>query len=237
MSIKAVIFDKDGTVLDFDAFWLPIAVEATEVITAKLGIIDVPSAQVLEALGVKDGVASIMGSLCFGTYTDMARDMNTVLRRYGYSHSLEEMTALTVDAYHSSVGAGDIKPTCENIKEVMEELKRRDIMIILVTSDGPVVTKQCLEGLGIAEYFDRVYTDDGTHPNKPDPYLINRLCEDCGFSKAEVVMVGDTLTDMAFAENAGVRAVGLAKNEENKAILLQKTDTVIPDISYLNNII
>ena len=29
MSVRAVIFDKDGTVLDFDAFWLPIAVKAT----------------------------------------------------------------------------------------------------------------------------------------------------------------------------------------------------------------
>ena len=42
MSVRAVIFDKDGTVLDFDAFWLPVAVTATEVIMSKLGVIDVP---------------------------------------------------------------------------------------------------------------------------------------------------------------------------------------------------
>jgi phosphoglycolate phosphatase-like HAD superfamily hydrolase len=50
-------------------------------------------------------------------------------------------------------------------------------------------------------------------------------------------MVGDTLSDMNFAINGGIRSVGLAKSEENKAILLEKTDTVVPDISYLNTVI
>ena len=84
MSVKAVIFDKDGTVLDFDGFWLPVAVKATEIIMSKLGVIDVPSAAVLKSMGVVDGIASIKGSLCFGTYRDMAEDMNSVFKKYGY---------------------------------------------------------------------------------------------------------------------------------------------------------
>ena len=237
MLVKAVIFDKDGTVLDFDSFWLPVAVKATEIIMSKLKIIDVPSAKVLESMGVTDGIASIKGSLCFGTYRDMAEDMNSVLREYGYKIDIDELTALTVDAYHGSVDAGEIKPTCENICEVMQALKNRGIMIVLVTSDGPAVTGECLKGLGIDKYFDLVFTDDGTHPNKPDPFMINKLCEDYGFEKNEVVMVGDTLADMNFAINGGIRSVGLAKTEENKAILKEKTETVIPDISYLGHVI
>lgn len=237
MSVRAVIFDKDGTVLDFDAFWLPVAVTATEVIMSKLGVIDVPSAKILESMGVVDGIASIKGSLCFGTYRDMAEDMNSVLKKYGYSFDIDELTNLTVDAYHSSVSAGEIKPTCPNIEEVMQYLKSKDIKIVLVTSDGPAVTNECLRGLGIDKYFDIVFTDDGTHPNKPDPFMINKLCEDYGFEKDEVVMVGDTLSDMNFAINGGIRSVGLAKSEENKAILKEKTDTVVPDISYLRTVI
>lgn len=237
MPIKAVIFDKDGTVLDFDAFWLPVAVTATEVIMAKLNVIDVPSEKILESMGVVDNIASIKGSLCFGTYRDMAEDMNSVFRKYGYSFDLDMLTELTVEVYHASVSAGEIKPTCENIKEVMQNLKARDIKIVLVTSDGPAVTSECLDGLGISQYFDIVFTDDGTHPNKPDPFMINKLCNDFGFEKSEVVMVGDTLTDMNFAINGGIRSVGLAKTEENKHVLLEKTETVIPDISYLYEVI
>ena len=237
MSVKAVIFDKDGTVLDFDAFWLPVAVKATEVINAKLGVTDVPSEQILEAMGMVGGVASIMGSVCHGTYRDMAEDMNRVFGRYGYSFDTDMLTELTVKVYHESADAGEIKPACDNIKEVMEELKRRNIKIVLATSDAPEVTAECLKGLGIDEYFDLVFTDDGTHPSKPDPVMINKVCELFGLEKSEVVMVGDTLTDMNFAINGGIRSVGLAKTEENKSILLEKTDTVIPDISYLNKVI
>lgn len=233
MSTKAVIFDKDGTVLDFEGFWVPIAVKATEVIMSKLGVIDVPSAKVLESMGVVNGTASIKGSLCFGTYRDMAEDMNAVFKKYGYNFDIEMLTDLTVEAYHTSTDAGEIKPTCENIEEVMQNLKGRGIIIVLVTSDGPVMTEKCLKGLGIDKYFDLVITDDGTHPNKPDPFMINKLCADYGYDKSEVVMVGDTLTDMNFALNGGIRSIGLAKTEENKAILLEKTETVIPDISGL----
>ena len=237
MSVKAVIFDKDGTVLDFDAFWLPVAVRATEVIMSKLGVIDVPSEKILESMGVVDGVASINGSLCCGTSRDMAEDMHAAFRSYGYSFDIEKLTELTVEAYQNSIDAGEIKPTCENIEEVMENLKSKGIMIALVTSDGPVVTKKCLSELGIDKYFDLVFTDDGTHPNKPDPFIINKLCEDYGFEKSKVVMVGDTLSDMNFAINGGIRSIGIAKTIENKAILFSKTDTVIYDLSYLCTVI
>ena len=128
MSVRAVIFDKDGTVLDFDAFWLPVAVKATEIIMSKLGVIDVPSAKVLEAMGVVDGVASIKGSICFGTYRDMAEDMNGVFHRYGYNFDIEKLTDLTVEAYHESIDAGEIKPTCDNIEEVMQKLRAKGIV-------------------------------------------------------------------------------------------------------------
>ncbi len=233
MKTKAVILDKDGTVLDFERFWIPVAVRATEVIMKELGITDISDKKVLEALGVKDGTASILGSLCFGTYRDMAEDTAKVLKEFGYRCDIEKLTEITINAYHNSVDAGKIIPTTPKIKEVMKGLKDKGIEIVLVTSDGPFMTEKCLRGLGIFEYFDIIFTDDGTHPNKPDPFMINKLCADYGFQKTEVVMVGDTLSDMIFAQNGGIRSVGVAKTEENKSILLEKTETVISDISTL----
>ena len=46
-------------------------------------------------------------------------------------------------------------------------------------------------------------------------------------------MVGDTLTDMRFAKNAGIRAIGVAKNEKNRKILSTMTDTVVHDVSLV----
>ena len=50
-------------------------------------------------------------------------------------------------------------------------------------------------------------------------------------------MVGDTLTDMNFAKNAGVKAIGVAKSEKNKSILMPYADAVIHDISKILEVI
>ena len=233
MKTKAVIFDKDGTVLDFDVFWMPVAINATQQVLNALGVKDVQCERILAAIGVNNGVTSIKGSLCFGTYRDIAEDTCRVLDDHGYTCDIEDVVALTVDAYHNCISAGVIKPTCDNVVDVMEWLKSRGIVIVLVTSDDLTITKECLVGLGIDKYFDIVFTDDGTYPNKPDPYIIDMLCKEYDLDKSEIVMVGDTLIDMNFAKNGGIRSVGLSKTKENKEILLEKTDTVIPDISYL----
>jgi hypothetical protein len=65
------------------------------------------------------------------------------------------------------------------------------------------MTEDCLHRLGITSYFTDIYTDDGTHPNKPDPYCIFALQEKYGLSSEEIVMVGDTIKDMQFARNGG----------------------------------
>ena len=237
MSVRAALFDKDGTVLDFDALWIPVAISATRVIIDSLKTADLPIERVLKSIGVCDGASSIKGSFCYGTYRDMAEDMAAVFSEYGYSFDLEMLTKLTVDAYHASIKAGEIKPACEGIAELFASLRERGIMTALVTSDGPAMTADCLSALGLTDSFDLVITDDGTHPNKPDPFVINKLCEDYGLDKSEVVMVGDTLADMNFAKNGGICGIGIAKTEENKEILLSATDTVISDISKLLTVI
>ncbi|MBQ7348718.1 MAG: HAD-IA family hydrolase, partial [Clostridia bacterium] len=115
--------------------------------------------------------------------------------------------------------------------------KEKGIKLAVVTADDAFTTEKCLKALGIDDMFDVVYTDDGTHPNKPDPYCIEDFCAKYGLSKGQVVMVGDSLTDVNFAKNGGVKFVGVAKGEKNTAFLSAHADTVLPDISHLSSVL
>ncbi len=233
MQTKAVVFDKDGTLLDFEALWIPVAVAATRQIFSELNIHNIPLEEILAALGIEGDFASITGALCYGTYEDMAQKMAPVFQKYGHTCNIAALAELSARAYLHNMSAGELRPTCPELPKILRDLKQAGIVVALVTSDAPDLTRKCLQGLGILEYFDVLYTDDGTHPPKPDPYCINDLCAKYGFSKEQVVMVGDTLTDMQFSKNAGVRGIGLANTVENKAILFSATDTVLHDLNYL----
>ncbi len=226
--IKGLIFDKDGTLLDYEAFWLPVARHAVHTLLEQNQVQHADAEALLRRIGAYDGIA---GVLCYGTYTMITEVLNAGFTETG--NDAVFTTEAVAGAFHDSVGCGEIRAACDDIVSVMEDLQKRGMTIALVTSDNRCLTELSLAELGIRDRFDVVYTDDGEHPAKPDPYYLHAFCHAYGFSPEEVLMIGDTMTDMCFAENGGVRAVGVAKREAEAAILSPKAYTVLPDISHV----
>jgi len=233
MITKAIIFDKDGTLMDFDSFWLLITCNVIEELKRDMKVVTISESEILNALGIKNGITNINGVLCRGTYGQTARIMYDVLKNHGYKFTINEVTEFVIDSYHRNYEKGIVKPTCDNICEVLGRLKSYGIKLAVVTTDDPFVTKKCLQTLGIDTLIDRVYTDDDNFPAKPNPYCIFDFLKREGLSKSEVVMVGDTLTDIDFAKNGGIKVIGVAKSDANKKVLTGKANVIIPDISHI----
>lgn len=233
MLTKAVIFDKDGTLMDFDSFWLPVTRNVIRELKREKKADDILENEILDSLGIENGVTNIDGILCGGTYAQAGKIMHDVLKNHGYDCSVNEVTEFVTDSYYQSFEKGVIKPACDNICEVFGRLKRAGLKLVVVTTDKPFVTKKCLQRLGIEELLDRVYTDDGNFLPKPDPCCIFDFLTREELSTSEVVMVGDTLTDVTFAKNGGIKVIGVAKNDTDRERLTGKADAVIPDISHI----
>ncbi len=231
--IRLIIFDKDGTLLDFDPFWVTVSRNA---LAELLGTLHAPKSlqeNLLQALGVRDGQTDIQGTLAWGTYRQMAECLQKPLAEAGFPCDVERLVALTTEAYHHQAHTGLIYPTCENIRSVLLSLKAQGLMLAVVTTDDPTVTAQCLETLDIADLFSDVCTDDGVTPPKPDPAWMERLCGQYGLAREEILMVGDTMTDVRFARNGGVRVIGVGKTEGNRSFLAQHADAAVPDVSHV----
>ena len=237
MKAEAIIFDKDGTLLDFDAFWISVTVKALEDVFQVLSLDDSHLPEIMEALGVRNGVTDMDGALCKGTYEEIGHIVYDVLSRYGCPASKDAVADMVLSSYNQNVDAGQILPTCAKLQEVLTTLKEQGMILALVTTDNPLITEKCLKALSIYPLFDRIYTDDGKTPTKPNPYCANALCELFGLDKRKVVMVGDTLTDMRFAKNAGIAAVGLARTEKNAVVLSTMADAIIDDMTQLTDAI
>ena len=237
MRTEAVIFDKDGTLLDFDAFWVSVSVSAIRELLVRFGREEIPTEAFLSAFGVTDGVTDIDGVLCKGTYEEMGEVAHGVLSAYGCAATRKDVIAALNEAYKKNTASGTVKPTDPRLAETLTELKSRGIRLAVVTTDNTYITRKSLESLGVWELFDAVYTDDGHTPTKPDPFCAEDLCRRFGLSKEGVVMVGDTMTDVRFAKNAGIRVFALAKDEKCRARLSPYADAVVEKLSEIPDLL
>ena len=237
MKTKAIIFDKDGTLLSFDSFWVKVSVKALEEIFTSLGVKNVEINEVLTSYGVKDGVTDIDGILSKGTYRQMGEILNEILLKHGHNFDTEKITKLLHEAYDNNAEAGEFSPNTEDLKEYLNKFKEMGIKMAVVTTDNETVTAKCLKKLGIESIFTKVYTDNGIYPTKPDPYCAFDFMKITKTEKENILMVGDTQTDVKFARNAGIKVICIAKNEINKNKLSPLSDAVISNYKELYDII
>jgi phosphoglycolate phosphatase len=68
-------------------------------------------------------------------------------------------------------------------------------------------TMVVLEAFGLARYFGAVIGGDSLPQRKPEPEPLWRVIEQLGGTVEQAAMVGDSATDLACAEAAGIPAV------------------------------
>jgi HAD superfamily hydrolase (TIGR01549 family) len=87
-------------------------------------------------------------------------------------------------------------------RELIEELKRRDVEVVLATSAVGKHVDAFLDKLGARDSADAWTTKDDVEASKPDPDLVNAALSKAG--SRDAVMVGDTPWDITAARKAGL---------------------------------
>ena len=237
MDIQAILFDKDGTLMKFDRYWVEVSRHAINDILRQIGREDIPTERLLAALGVKDGISDTDGLLCKGTYEQIGLALNAVLREYGAAVSEADSIQMTLAAYDKNADTGKVEPVCDNLREVLLSLKRSGRKLAVVTTDNALITAKCLEKLGVADVFDKVYTDDGQTPVKPDPWGAKAYLRRTGPKPQTPQIARDPMTDVRFARNAGISVIGVGEKPDGRERLMPYANAVLPDISHLADLL
>jgi HAD superfamily hydrolase (TIGR01509 family) len=90
--------------------------------------------------------------------------------------------------------------------------------LAITTNNAPEVVRRYLENRGLLSCFTpHIYgrtRDLGLL--KPDPHCLNRALSAMGSAPSDALMIGDTPSDFAAAQVAGVSFLGYARNEEKQ---------------------
>lgn len=233
MEIKGLLFDKDGTLLEFHQMWLRVAQGAARDIKSYFGndktITDVSEKELLLAIGVDGDYVDNHGLLASNPVEDTAEAWFGMMTP---SCSLGEFTVLVKQMFNQQVEDNPslIQPL-PGVKKTLVELKHKGFKLGVATADTKDSTLFSLEQAGLKELFDFIGYSDGDIDPKPAPALLNAFCDACDLMAHEVVMFGDTVSDMEFGSNAGARKVGVLTGTATETELTPYADLVLDSVS------
>ena len=92
-------------------------------------------------------------------------------------------------------------------KDTLEKLSKYKKAIITNTPKDCAV--QILKQFDIEKYFEFVMTSDDVSKAKPDPEIVLKACKRLKVEPKDVVLVGDTDSDVKAGRNAGCSVIGL----------------------------
>jgi len=225
--IRAILFDKDGTLVDFDRTWAP-AVQA--VLRHLAGGNDGLFRRLSVDSGLVDGAHFRPDSPLIDQPTSIfAARWATLLGRPVDAALLEEIDQLLskeTTAHLAAIG---------DARAVMSELAGRGYQLGLVTNDAEATARAHVRKLGCDHMLSFVAGYDSGYGAKPAPGPVFAFSAAVGVSPNELVLVGDTALDIATARTAGARAVVVLTGPQSSDYLRGAgADAIIASIEQLS---
>lgn len=226
MTLKAILFDKDGTLLDFDKTWGEAGYSVMRHLTAG----DEDAFNRLVALthyNVAERRYEPPSHMIASSSGDYGLLWADALGRTDREAVVEEIdTLFMAEAQRRLVPVG-------NPLDVITTLIARGYKIGIATNDGEAAALQQAEILGLVPHLDYIAGYDFGHGRKPHPGMVTAFITRFGYEPHEVALVGDSTHDLHAARAAGAVGIAVLSGPAGHDDLAPHADHVIPSINEL----
>ena len=229
--IDLVVFDKDGTIIEFGSMWSGWAEALAESLgTATARPLEGPLYEML-GYDAETGVVLPGGGLAATPMARLRERTRDVLVTLGVGVA-EAERALEV-AWHAPDPVALARPLAD-LHALFGRLHDGGLRVALATSDDRDPTERTLAALGVADEIDAtVCADDGV-PVKPAPDMVLHLCAAVGVRPERTAVVGDSPADLLMARAAGAGlTVGVLTGVGRRSDLEPLADAVIASLEQL----
>ncbi len=131
----------------------------------------------------------------------------------------------------------NFKESCEpfpNLISMLENLKKKDYQLGMITNGKAQFQADSIEGLGIKSYFDVILISEKVGLKKPDVRIFEKALREMNVSADKSIYIGDhPENDVKAARQAGMKAVWKKDAYWESA----EADAVIDDLSEIEAVI
>ena len=226
--LKAILFDKDGTLIDFHATWGPALKGVIDAITN-----NVDQRAELYALNAfdPDTLAFAPHSpFIAGTSADYGPDWARVL-----GVPCDDAFIKRLDQLCERETARTLVPIGDPLG-VMARLAGRGLLLGILTNDTERAARLQTARLGLERHLASVIGYDSGYGYKPAPGPVLAFADMFALAPATVAVVGDSRHDLVSARAAGAVAIAVLSGVADHAELAPHADVVVPDIGALDSL-
>ncbi len=189
--IKAIIWDLDGTLIDFKINSIGARRKAIKI---------------LRKYGIPRSQLSIQKSILENVKTS-----RTLFKKQGVqSDSIQDIIAEVNNAVIEVEHKAALNATLTTgMRDVLDFCKNNEIKQAIFTYNTHSNALLSLETAQIASYFEVIIGRDDINNLKPHPDHIKRICELLKVAFHDILIIGDTDTDIEAALNVGAYSIAL----------------------------
>ncbi|MEM0922064.1 MAG: HAD family hydrolase [Pseudomonadota bacterium] len=226
--IRGVLFDKDGTLFDFQATWAEVSIRVLGQLSPDPGLQEALATRVgfdLQTRRFAAGSPLVAASTAeiAGIWAELLPD-----------RTVAEIEDLTDRAAMEAAMRGALVPAAPDLPGLLTRLRDRGLGLGVATHDSEASARHQLVSIGAGESFDFIAGYDSGFGLKPGPGMLLGFAEALGHAPGEIAMVGDSISDLAMvAEGGGALAIGVLTGPALHEDLAPHADTVLPSIQDL----
>ena len=223
MNIRGVIFDKDGTLFDFQSTW---GIWTAQVLARIAGSDEALLQQLSEALGYDTQTRRVQPGSVIVAATPM--EIAAVVK-----DCIPALSQTQICDWLNEEAKTAPQVLVTDLHRLTAELRRINLGLCVMTNDAEAPARAHLASVQASDLFDFVIGSDSGFGAKPQAAPLLALADKMEIPAAACIMVGDSTHDMRAGRAAEMRAVavltGLAEADE----LAPLADAVLPDVSHL----
>jgi phosphoglycolate phosphatase-like HAD superfamily hydrolase len=229
--IELLIFDKDGTLIEFHLMWGGWVDRLAGRLEGSTGLALREGLYALLGVDLATGRVHAHGLLAA---TPMARIREAVKAHLVDAGVTPAAAEAALDAAWDAPDPVALARPVTDLGDLLGKLRERVRLFAVATSDDREPTVRTLEALGIAGEFAALACADDGFPSKPAPDPVLRLCDQAGVSPSRTAVVGDSPFDLRMGRAASVaRTIAVLTGVGDLATLQPLADVVLSSIADL----